>query len=251
MEELEAQIQPAVEENIEETASDEVVYYDAEGNVVDFSQYYDENGNRIASAKLGDIVTVKISARARGTSYLPDIAITDLLPGGFVAEDVTGPQTFSEIREDIARLYAAGYFASLALYTAQDAETDTSLLMELVYESFMKLSDGVPVNDIKPVFEFVVARLLGITPCLEAEQKSTAYYFSIDDGRLYLSPVPNSVYVTRKVVMSVYKVITSTVKQALEVKSEDVESFYKLAEQYILYHTDHNFENLKYLNGVI
>ena len=44
VEELEAQIQPAVEENVEETASDEVVYYDAEGNVVDFSQYYDENG---------------------------------------------------------------------------------------------------------------------------------------------------------------------------------------------------------------
>lgn len=171
--------------------------------------------------------------------------------GNNLVNSVVPEEYFYKIREDIARLYAAGYFASLALYTAQDAETDTSSLMELVYESFMKLSDGVPVNDIKPVFEFVVARLLGITPCLEAEQKSTAYYFSIDDGRLYLSHVPNSVYVTRKVVMSVYKVINSTVKQALEVKSEDVESFYKLAEQYILYHTDHNFENLKYLNGVI
>ena len=68
-------------------------------------KYYDENGNRIASAKLGDIVTVKISARARGTNYLPDIAITDLLPGGFVAEDVIGPQTFSEIREDRVIIY--------------------------------------------------------------------------------------------------------------------------------------------------
>lgn len=81
------------------TASDE-------SNGIEISRtYYDENSNRIASAKLGDIVTVKISARARGTNYLPDIAITDLLPGGFVAEDVIGPQTFSEIREDRVIIY--------------------------------------------------------------------------------------------------------------------------------------------------
>ncbi len=67
--------------------------------------YYDENGNRIASGNLGDIVTVKISARARGTEFLPNVAILDLLPGGFIAEEISGPQTFSEIREDRIIIY--------------------------------------------------------------------------------------------------------------------------------------------------
>ena len=68
-------------------------------------EYLDADGNRITHANLGDIITVKITARARGTNNLPNVAIVDLLPGGFVAEDISGPTAFSEIREDRVIIY--------------------------------------------------------------------------------------------------------------------------------------------------
>ncbi len=77
-----------------------------ESNGIEITRtYYDAYNNRITSASLGDIVTVKISARARGTDILPNVAIIDLLPGGFIAEEVIGNQTFSEIREDRVIIY--------------------------------------------------------------------------------------------------------------------------------------------------
>ncbi len=66
-------------------------------------EYMDSNGNNITHANLGDIVTIKITARA--TNHLPNVAIVDLLPGGFVAEEISGPATFSEIREDRVVIY--------------------------------------------------------------------------------------------------------------------------------------------------
>lgn len=71
-------------------------------------EYYDGNGNRITSAKVGDIITVKIFARTRGTSeYVPNVAIVDLLPGGFIpdGESVSGNATFYQIREDRLVIY--------------------------------------------------------------------------------------------------------------------------------------------------
>ncbi len=69
-------------------------------------EYFDMDGNRIERANLGDVIRVKITARARATNYLPNVAIIDLLPGGFVAEDISGDTpTFSEIREDRVIIY--------------------------------------------------------------------------------------------------------------------------------------------------
>ena len=49
-------------------------------------EYFDMDGNRITSANIGDMITVKISARTRGnTDTAENVAITDLLPGGFIA----------------------------------------------------------------------------------------------------------------------------------------------------------------------
>lgn len=68
-------------------------------------EYFDMSGNRITRAKLGDIINVRITARARSTNHIPNVAILDLLPGGFVAEDISGDATFSEIREDRVIIY--------------------------------------------------------------------------------------------------------------------------------------------------
>ena len=68
-------------------------------------EYFDVDGNRISASSLGDTVIVKITARARSTNFIPNIAIVDLLPGGFIAEEITGDATFSEIREDRVIIY--------------------------------------------------------------------------------------------------------------------------------------------------
>ena len=175
--------------------------------------------------------------------------ITD--SGNNLINSITPEESFYGIREDIARLYAAGYFASLAIFTCEDAETDTFALMTLVLESFKRLSSGQSVKKIKPVFEFITARLLGISPCLEAELKSNEYYFAIDDGRLFVNPMPNSIYLQRSAVMSVYKILSSSENEAFDVPVQDEDMLYNLSEQYLIYHTERNFDTLKYLNGVI
>lgn len=64
-------------------------------------EYYDMDGNRISSAKIGEQITVKIMARTRGnTDYASNVVITDLLPGGITADAISGDTEFSEIRED-------------------------------------------------------------------------------------------------------------------------------------------------------
>ncbi|MDE6250359.1 MAG: hypothetical protein K2M34_01855 [Alphaproteobacteria bacterium] len=73
-------------------------------------EYYDASNRRITSANVGDIVTVKIFARTRGASeYVQNVAITDLLPGGFIpdAESMTGNAEFSQFREDRVVIYTA------------------------------------------------------------------------------------------------------------------------------------------------
>ncbi len=78
---------------------------DKSNNIEIIREYLDSDGNRTTHANLGDIITVKITVRARATNHLPNVAIVDLLPGGFVAEEITGPATFSEIREDRVIIY--------------------------------------------------------------------------------------------------------------------------------------------------
>lgn len=66
-------------------------------------EYYNENGERINTATVGDTVEVKIYIRTKGsTDYIDNAVITDLLPGGFVADNETyiGDTEFQEFRED-------------------------------------------------------------------------------------------------------------------------------------------------------
>ena len=65
--------------------------------------YYDINGNRITSGKVGDTITVKIFIRTRGdTNYIQNGAIVDLMPGGFIPDtaSITGDPEFYQVRED-------------------------------------------------------------------------------------------------------------------------------------------------------
>jgi len=66
-------------------------------------EYYDMDGNRITSAKIGDRVRVKIFARAtRTTANVSNAVIVDLMPGGFVttSDEISGEYEHAEMRED-------------------------------------------------------------------------------------------------------------------------------------------------------
>ena len=71
--------------------------------------YYDAAGNRITSAVAGSDVTVKITVRARdGSDVIPNVAITDLLPGALsaVTTSLNGPMTYGAVREDRIEIFA-------------------------------------------------------------------------------------------------------------------------------------------------
>ena len=63
-------------------------------------EYLDTNDNRITSANVGDTIKVKINIRSRRGDIIPNVAIIDLVPGGFIAGDVSGDISFAESRED-------------------------------------------------------------------------------------------------------------------------------------------------------
>lgn len=94
---------------------------DASNGMTVSREYLDSAGNRITSAKIGDIVTVRVFARARGTDMIPNVAITDLLPGGFVVDgDVNGDANFTQVRDDRVVIFAdISRSGELFEYTAQ------------------------------------------------------------------------------------------------------------------------------------
>ncbi|MBR2286211.1 MAG: alpha-2-macroglobulin family protein [Alphaproteobacteria bacterium] len=99
-------------------------------------EYFDDNDNRITSATVGDTVTVKITVRSRRADIIPNVVITDLVPGGFIPGTATGTNiSFAESREDRvlvfldvshepqtitynAQIGAAGTFAIPPIYAA-------------------------------------------------------------------------------------------------------------------------------------
>jgi uncharacterized protein YfaS (alpha-2-macroglobulin family) len=46
-------------------------------------EYLDAEGQPVKSVKMGDEITVRLRMRATELSYIPNVALTDLLPGGF------------------------------------------------------------------------------------------------------------------------------------------------------------------------
>ena len=94
---------------------------DASNGMTVSREYLDSAGNRITSAKIGDVVTVRVFARARGTDIVPNVAITDLLPGGFVVDgDVNGDANFTQVRDDRVVIFAdVSRSGELFEYTAQ------------------------------------------------------------------------------------------------------------------------------------
>ena len=84
-------------------------------------EYYNADGNRITSARIGDIITGKIFVRSRGADTIPNVVITDLTSGGIAADSISDDDAaFSEIREDRILVYADVPRGGITItYTAQ------------------------------------------------------------------------------------------------------------------------------------
>lgn len=173
--------------------------------------------------------------------------------GNYLVNSISPDGFFYGIREDISRLYAAGYFASLSMYAAEDAETDTESLYSLLFYALEALSSGADIKKVKPAYEFKISQLIGMTPCLEAEKKADEYYFAMADGRLFTHSVNSSFLLPRSAVFCIYNVLKADIGQDvfLHISDVDAEIIYHVAQQYIIYHTERTFDSLKYLNGVI
>lgn len=64
-------------------------------------EYFNDDGDRITSATVGDTVTVKIHVRSRRGDIIPNVVISDLVPGGFIPGTVTDDGIdYAETRED-------------------------------------------------------------------------------------------------------------------------------------------------------
>jgi len=172
--------------------------------------------------------------------------------GNYLVNSITPIEHFYNLREDITTLAAAGYFASLARHASVDADMDFKTLYNLIVNALFALSNGQAVKTVKPEFEIKIVQLMGFTPCLEADKKSSTYYFDPDDGRLYANEVTAGIYIPREVALSIYKIITSSVEELfLNKENEYTNILYSTAERYLLYHTEQDFDALNFLNGVI
>ena len=84
-------------------------------------EYYNADGDRIDSARIGDVITGKIFVRSRGADIIPNVVITDLVPGGIAADSLSdNGADFSEIREDRILVYTDVTRNGITItYTAQ------------------------------------------------------------------------------------------------------------------------------------
>lgn len=169
----------------------------------------------------------------------------------YLVNSFTPVEHFYSLRNDIVTLSCASYFASLTLNYAVEPDINCSELFDLLFFALKKLASGSEVLSVKPVFEFKICQLIGFEPCLEAETKAYNYYFALDDGRLYVSEVKNSFCLSRNTVLCIYKIIKSKSSVAFDVISSADEHLIKIAESYIIYHSERSFDSLEFLKGVM
>jgi uncharacterized protein YfaS (alpha-2-macroglobulin family) len=99
-------------------------------------EYLDAQGQPIKSVKVGEEITVRLRLRAIDPSEIPNVAVTDLLPGGFELASQAPPSTtapgwspdFVDVRDDRVVLYAS-LSQNLAEYTYRIRATNPGVFL--------------------------------------------------------------------------------------------------------------------------
>lgn len=103
--------------------------------------YYDKNGQAVSSAKLGDVLTVKVNYRSLGKDQINDVAFVDLLAGCFEVVDNSltlddGTYSF-ELREDRVNVYATAFVSKHSFSYKVKVVAEGSFSVPPVYGSAM------------------------------------------------------------------------------------------------------------------
>lgn len=103
--------------------------------------YYDKNDQTVSSAKLGDVLTVKVNYRSLGKDPINDVAFVDLLAGCFEVVDnslTLDDDTYSyEIREDRVNVYATAFVSKHSFSYKVKVVAEGTFSLPPVYGSAM------------------------------------------------------------------------------------------------------------------
>ena len=95
---------------------------------------------------------------------------------------------FSELREDIDRVYYGMYFCEFTDYITKE-NNDEGEILKLLYQTMRAVAKGtIELPLIRLVFEFKIMALSGVAPqvfnCVKCEKTTSDYLFSVYSGGL-------------------------------------------------------------------
>lgn len=200
---------------------------------------------------------LKIKRTAGKTSYIADLftygefVFFNTDKGNYLVNSFTPEEHFYNLREDITRFAAAGYFCSFANAYSLQPDINYDDALQLMLNSLTALANGNDVKTVKSIFELKSCQLLGVEPCLEAENKSNEYYFDLQDGRLYNYEIKYGYYIKRQAVLSMYNILRAPLDTVFDVEIFEPDLIYPLTESYLLYHLERVPDSLEFLKGVL
>lgn len=162
-------------------------------------------------------------------------------------------ENFYSIRENIAALALAGYFAQVAIFALKDRTEYERQLLSLVLNSLYLLSKGQNMQKVKAVFEIKVVQFLGFTPSLEVKEVCSQYYFSLEDGALLPECSAGSIMISNTGIQTISFILSNQVKRAFSFKinEREINQLSLVSEKYFLYQVECTFPALEFYHEVV
>ena len=165
-------------------------------------------------------------------------------------------ETFYPISEDLKKLALANYFFEITgdVFSAEDGEP-LKLLLNTLYALSYK---GVDINLAKAAFELKMMQYSGYEPnlemCVKCGKKDGISAFSVSGGAVCLScRTPAMLTLPKDVAEAMKYILKSDTKRLFSFKIADsnMESLYRICENYILSKSDKRYKSLEYYKKLI
>ena len=183
-------------------------------------------------------------------------------------------EIFYNLREDVEKLFLATYVCDVANELSGERVECSDMLRLTLNTLFAIMNDMRPLAQIKAVYEMRAVAISGYCPnldyCEECEEENAEFtYFDITNGALICSDclnkrgriVKKNLSLTyddireRNVLIPLTPASRSAIRFAIGVpvekifsfnlsEAEDLKTFSKACEEYILYHLGHGFDSL-------
>ena len=183
-------------------------------------------------------------------------------------------EIFYNLREDVEKLFLATYICDVANELSGERVECEDILRITLNTLFAIVKELRPLNQIKAVYEMRAAAISGYCPnldyCVECENENAEFtYFDVTNGSLICSEclnkrgqiVKKNLSLTyddireRNVLIPLTPASRSAIRFAIGMpqekifsfnlsESEDLKTFAKACEEYLLYHLGHGFDSL-------